>query len=107
MLQSFRFIDGEADASARRNAFLFLFNEAEEVAIEFLNSHMDRVKDYGDGFALLVLELCRKVRGFACAFVCVHVCVCVCVCMCVHMCAQSCWCARCEVYEYVCTYVPV
>jgi coatomer subunit beta len=56
-----RFIDGEADACARRNAFLFLFNEAEELSIEFLNTHMDHVKDYGDGFALLVLELCRKV----------------------------------------------
>jgi hypothetical protein len=56
-----RFIDAEADSSARRNAFLFLFNEAEESAIDFLNTHMERVKDYGDGFSLLVLELCRKV----------------------------------------------
>jgi hypothetical protein len=60
-LNIIRFIDGEADACARRNAFLFLFNEAEELSIEFLNTHMDHVKDYGDGFALLVLELCRKV----------------------------------------------
>jgi coatomer subunit beta len=56
-----RFIENEADASARRNAFLFLYNEAEGLAIDFLNSHMDRVNSYGDGFQLLVLELCRKV----------------------------------------------
>eukprot|EP00752_Nemacystus_decipiens_P004504 g4112.t1 len=56
-----RFIANEGDTSARRSAFLFLYNEAEELAIDFLNEHMEDVPKYGDGFALLVLELCRKV----------------------------------------------
>ncbi|CAM9975032.1 unnamed protein product, partial [Laminaria digitata] len=56
-----RFIAAEGDTSARRSAFLFLYNEAEELAIDFLNDHMDDVPKFGDGFALLVLELCRKV----------------------------------------------
>lgn len=57
----FKVIENETDACSRRNSFLFLFNEAEDLAIEFLNTRMEQVKDYGDGFALLVLELCRKV----------------------------------------------
>ncbi|CAM9398670.1 unnamed protein product, partial [Scytosiphon promiscuus] len=56
-----RFIAAEGDTSARRSAFLFLYNEAEELAIDFLNEHMEDVSKFGDGFALLVLELCRKV----------------------------------------------
>ena len=46
--------------SARRNAFLMLFNEAEHIAIDFLSDHIDDIQKYGDGFALLVLELTRK-----------------------------------------------
>ena len=38
-----RFIGAEGDTSARRSAFLFLYNEAEELAIDFLNDHMDDV----------------------------------------------------------------
>ncbi|CAM9527568.1 unnamed protein product, partial [Ectocarpus sp. 4 AP-2014] len=56
-----RFIAAEGDTSARRSAFLFLYNESEELAIDFLNNHMEDVPKFGDGFALLVLELCRKV----------------------------------------------
>ncbi|CAM9190952.1 unnamed protein product [Chrysoparadoxa australica] len=56
-----RFIEAEGDMGARRNAFLFLFNEVEELAIEYLGRHMDEVSKFGDGFALLLLELCRKV----------------------------------------------
>jgi coatomer subunit beta len=56
-----KFIATETDISARRNAFLMLFNEAEEIAIDFLGEHMDSIQTYGDGFALLVLELSRKV----------------------------------------------
>ena len=51
----------ETDISARRNAFMMLFNESEELAIEFLAKNMDDVGKYGDGFALLVLELTRRV----------------------------------------------
>lgn len=56
-----KFITSETDVSARRNAFLMLFNEAEGIAIDFLAEHMDDISTYGDGFALLVLELTRKV----------------------------------------------
>ena len=56
-----RFIQTETDAGARRNAFLFLCSEAEVLAIQFLAEHLEDVPKYGDGFALLVLELTRKV----------------------------------------------
>jgi len=54
-------LEQETDVAARRNAFLMLFNENEDLAIEFLAKNMDDVGKYGDGFALLVLELTRKV----------------------------------------------
>jgi coatomer subunit beta len=58
------FLDHETDVAARRNAFLMLFNENQDLAIQFLAANMDDVGKYGDGFALLVLELTRKVcRG--------------------------------------------
>jgi coatomer subunit beta len=55
-----KFILAETDISARRNAFLMLFNEAEHIAIDFLAEHVDDIPKFGDGFALLVLELTRK-----------------------------------------------
>lgn len=56
-----KFISEETDVSARRNAFLMLFNEAESIAVDFLSEHIDDIATFGDGFALLVLELSRKV----------------------------------------------
>lgn len=56
-----KFIVTETDISARRNAFLMLVNEAEGIAIDFLSEHVDEISKFGDGFALLVLELTRKV----------------------------------------------
>ena len=55
------FLQQETDLASRRNAFLMLFNENEELAIQFLAQNMDDVGKYGDGFALLVLELTRRV----------------------------------------------
>lgn len=55
-----KFILAESDLSARRNAFLMLFNEAEGIALDFLSQNMDKIQVYGDGFAMLVLELSRK-----------------------------------------------
>lgn len=55
------FLQQETDVAARRNAFLMLFNENEDLAIQFLAHNMDDVGKYGDGFALLVLELTRRV----------------------------------------------
>jgi len=55
------FIGRETDAAARRNAFLMLFNEAENLAIEYLAANVDEVPKFGDGFSLCVLDLTRKV----------------------------------------------
>lgn len=55
------FLVAEADMGARRNAFLMLFNQSEDLAIEYLAQNMDEVGKFGDGFALLVLELTRNV----------------------------------------------
>jgi len=55
------FLLTETDIGSRRNAFLMLFNQNEEMAIEFLANNMDDVAKYGDGFALLVLDLTRRV----------------------------------------------
>jgi hypothetical protein len=54
-------LQAETDMGARRNAFLMLCSEAEASAIEYLSEHLEEVPKYGDGFALLVLELTRKV----------------------------------------------
>ncbi|KAL7568445.1 hypothetical protein ACA910_012158 [Epithemia clementina (nom. ined.)] len=55
------FLENETDLGARRNAFLMLYHENEELAFAFLARNMDDVGKYGDGFALLVLDLTRKV----------------------------------------------
>jgi coatomer subunit beta len=57
-----KLILSETDLSVRRNAFLFLVNEADTIAIDFLTDHLDDILKYGDGFALLVLKLTRKVK---------------------------------------------
>ncbi|GAA0184957.1 hypothetical protein Leryth_022394 [Lithospermum erythrorhizon] len=51
----------EQDQSAKRNAFLMLFNCAQERAINYLLTHVDRVSDWGDILQMVVLELIRKV----------------------------------------------
>lgn len=55
------FISNETDVAARRNAFLMMFNEAEDLAIQYLAQNIELVPQFGDGFALLVLELTRRV----------------------------------------------
>ena len=57
-----QFIAAETDLAARRNAFLMLFNENEQLAFEFLGQHMQEgIAKFGDGFSLCVLELTRRV----------------------------------------------
>ncbi|ETV91929.1 hypothetical protein H310_13716 [Aphanomyces invadans] len=56
-----RFIVTESDSSARRNAYLMLFDCAETVAVNFLMNSMDQIQKFGDGFSLVILELTRKV----------------------------------------------
>jgi coatomer subunit beta len=55
------FLEQETDVASRRNAFLMLFNESEDLAFAYLAKNIDAVGQYGDGFALLVLELTRRV----------------------------------------------
>jgi coatomer subunit beta len=55
------FINNETDVAARRNAFLMMFNEAEDLAIQYLARNIESVSNFGDGFCLLVLELTRRV----------------------------------------------
>lgn len=50
----------ETDPSTRRNAFIMLFNTSYEKALMFLNRNLDKVLTFGDGFALILLELIRK-----------------------------------------------
>ena len=42
------FLLTETDVGARRNTFLILFNQNEEMAIDFLANNMDDVGKYGD-----------------------------------------------------------
>ena len=51
----------ESDPSARRNAFLMLFNCAQDLAVDYYLQHAEETTSFGDGFQLIVLELTRKV----------------------------------------------
>ncbi|KAJ8447580.1 hypothetical protein Cgig2_031193 [Carnegiea gigantea] len=51
----------EQDPSAKRNAFLMLFTCAQERAVNYLFTHIDRILDWGEQLQLVVLELIRKV----------------------------------------------
>ncbi|KAF3781577.1 Coatomer subunit beta-1 [Nymphaea thermarum] len=51
----------EQDPSAKRNAFLMLFNCAQDRAINYLLSHLDNVPNWGEQLQMVVLELIRKV----------------------------------------------
>lgn len=56
-----RLLLNETDAGARRNAFLMLFDCAQDRAVHFLLNAMDQVAKFGDGFSLVILEMTRKV----------------------------------------------
>ncbi|GAB4841886.1 hypothetical protein Ancab_011841 [Ancistrocladus abbreviatus] len=51
----------EQDPSAKRNAFLMLFTCAQDKAINYLFTHIDRISDWGEQLQMVVLELIRKV----------------------------------------------
>ncbi|KAL1831454.1 hypothetical protein DCAR_0101429 [Daucus carota subsp. sativus] len=51
----------EQDQSAKRNAFLMLFTCAQERAINYLLTHVDKVSEWGELLQMVVLELIRKV----------------------------------------------
>ncbi|KAG6409453.1 hypothetical protein SASPL_127492 [Salvia splendens] len=56
-----KFLSSEQDQSTKRNAFLMLFNCAQDHAINYLLANVDRVSDWGELMQMVVLELIRKV----------------------------------------------
>ncbi|XP_057788827.1 coatomer subunit beta-1-like [Salvia miltiorrhiza] len=56
-----KFLLTEQDQSAKRNAFLMLFNCAQDRAINYLLTNVDKVPDWGGPMQMVVLELIRKV----------------------------------------------
>ncbi|EYU39711.1 hypothetical protein ABFS82_06G179500 [Erythranthe guttata] len=56
-----RFLSTEQDPSAKRNAFLMLFNCAQDRAVNYLLTNVDKVPDWGELLQMVVLELIRKV----------------------------------------------
>ena len=67
----FELLGNETDLSTRRNAFAFLMECKQPLAVEFLEANCDDVRlvlesdiqisHYGDCFQLVALELIRKV----------------------------------------------
>lgn len=58
-----RFLSGgESDLSTRRNAFLMLYNNAQDRAVSFLMANLEQVANWGDILQNVVLDLIRKVR---------------------------------------------
>ncbi|KAK4761062.1 hypothetical protein SAY87_005955 [Trapa incisa] len=51
----------EQDYSCKRNAFLMLFTCAQDRALSYLFTHLDRINDWGEHLQMVVLELIRKV----------------------------------------------
>ncbi|PRQ51936.1 putative coatomer beta subunit (COPB1), coatomer beta subunit, appendage platform protein [Rosa chinensis] len=56
-----RFLASEQDPSSKRNAFLMLFNCAQDRAVSYLFTHVDRIIDWAEQLQMVVLELIRKV----------------------------------------------
>ncbi|ONK79705.1 uncharacterized protein A4U43_C01F9200 [Asparagus officinalis] len=51
----------EQDSSTKRNAFLMLFNCAQDRAVNYLLSNIDRVSEWDELLQMVVLDLIRKV----------------------------------------------
>jgi len=56
-----KMLEEETDPGTRRNAFIMLFSAAQEKATSYLTRNLEKVQTFGDGFALILLELIRKV----------------------------------------------
>ncbi|XP_010262333.1 PREDICTED: coatomer subunit beta-1-like [Nelumbo nucifera] len=54
-------LSSEQDPSAKRNAFLMLFNCAQDRALNYLLTHVDSIPEWGEAIQMVVLELIRKV----------------------------------------------
>ncbi|EFA81222.1 coatomer protein complex beta subunit [Heterostelium album PN500] len=57
----YNFLLSEGDASCKRNAFIMLFNCAQDKAVEYLSTVLDQVPSFGDMLQFIVVELIRKV----------------------------------------------
>ncbi|KYQ91924.1 coatomer protein complex beta subunit [Tieghemostelium lacteum] len=57
----YNFLLVEGDASCKRNAFIMLFNCAQDKAVEYLSTVLDQVPNFGDMLQFIVVELIRKV----------------------------------------------
>ncbi|KAL8193970.1 hypothetical protein R6Q57_026212 [Mikania cordata] len=55
-----KLLSTEADQSAKRNAFLMLYTCAQDRAINYLLTHVDKVSDWGELLQMVVLDLIRK-----------------------------------------------
>ena len=53
---------GESDLSTKRNAFLMLYNNAQDRAVSYLMSNLEQVATWGDILQTVVLDLIRKVK---------------------------------------------
>jgi coatomer subunit beta len=51
----------EGDASCKRNAFIMLFNCAQDKAVQYLSDVLDQVANMGEILQFIVIELIRKV----------------------------------------------
>lgn len=51
----------EMDSSSKRNAFLMLFNCAQDRAVNYLFTHIDKINDWGEQMQMVILELIKKV----------------------------------------------
>ncbi|KAK4269568.1 hypothetical protein QN277_022709 [Acacia crassicarpa] len=56
-----KFLSTEQDPSSKRNAFLMLFNCAQDRAVSYLFTNIDRIIDWGEQLQMVVLDLIRKV----------------------------------------------
>lgn len=56
-----KFLSSEQDPSSKRNAFLMLFSCAQDRAVNYLFSNIDRIIDWGENLQMIVLELIKKV----------------------------------------------
>jgi coatomer subunit beta len=55
------FLDGEQDASCKRNAFMMLIHADQDRALNYLSSCIDQVHTFGDILQLVIVELIYKV----------------------------------------------
>lgn len=55
------FLEGEQDASCKRNAFMMLIHVDQERALEYLSTCIDQINTFGDILQLVIVELVYKV----------------------------------------------